>query len=236
MTKQNLTDITIVLDASTSMQGSAEKTRSAINEFIKGQQDTQGECNISLFTFSAPGNLFRGYDQKLVENTTWLNPVWEGMNIKEISRLSKENYQPCGNTALYDATGIIINKTGERFRNLKEENRPSKVLFVIMTDGEENSSREFTLSKLKDMITHQENVYSWNFLFLGADFSTTEQTIAMGLDVDRSFNFSKMNMVASYKGLSKAVSEYRTDASGCGPKLSRGFARTAKTYADAESN
>jgi hypothetical protein len=223
MTKQNLTDITILLDKSSSMASSAEKTRSAINEFIKGQQDTQGECNISLVSFSADDR----YDKE------WLKTVWEGMNIKEIRELSRENYQPSGNTALYDATGLIIERTGKRFSRMREDERPSKVLFVIMTDGEENSSRKYTLPRLRETIQEQENKYSWNFLFLGADFSTKEQTEALGLDADRSYDFGKVDLVKSYKGLSRAVSNYRV---GSAQKLSAGFSKQVKTYASQESN
>lgn len=224
MTKQNLTDITIVLDKSSSMAPDKNKTRDAINEFIKGQKNANGECRISLFTFSADDR----YDKD------WLQTIWEGINIKEISELSPESYQPNGNTALYDATGLIIEKTGKRLAAMKEEDRPSKVLFVTQSDGQENSSRIFNLQKLKEKIAVQENTYSWNFLFLGADFSTKEQTSALGLEADRSYDFSKTNFVASYKGLSRAVVDYR--CSGSGTKLSRGFTDVVKTYADQESN
>jgi hypothetical protein len=222
MTKQNLTDITIVLDESGSMSHARDKTISAINEFISGQKQTDGECRISLITFNA--NQFGG---------DWYKQIWNGINIKEIAYLSRESYSPSGGTALYDALGKTIQETGVRFKNIREENRPSKVLFVIMTDGEENSSRKFTLNRLKDMITEQENKYSWNFLFLGADFSTKEQTEALGLCDDRSYDFDKADLVKNYRGLSDAVRDYRT---GSSKKLSAGFNSVVKTYADTHSN
>jgi hypothetical protein len=224
MTKQNLTDITILLDKSSSMSGSAEKTRNAINEFILGQKTTSGDCNISLYTFSANDR----FDKE------WLKTVWEGLNIKEINELSKESYRPNGNTALYDATGEIIERTGARFAKLSENQRPEKVLFVIMTDGEENSSRQYTLSKLKEMINHQENKYSWNFLFLGADFNTEDQTKELGLDDSRSYNFSKNDLVKSFKGLSRGVSAYRTMSGN--NKLGKNFSKSLEEYADKENN
>lgn len=220
MTKQNLTDITILLDASSSMSNDRAKTVSAINEFIQGQKNTEGQCNLSLTTFHANRDIFGSKNK-------WYNKVWDGLNLKEINKLSDESYNPGGWTALYDATGKAIVDTGERLSKMREEDRPEKVLFVIMTDGEENSSREYNLNKLKEMIAHQESKYSWNFLFLGADFNTKAQTESLGLDADRSFDFAKSNMANAYKGLSRGVSEYRV---GSAKKLRGDFASVVKTY------
>lgn len=222
MTKQNSTDITIILDSSSSMAPDRDKTLSAINEFLDIQKKTDGDCRISLVTFSAPNF---AYDKD------WYKRVWDGMNIKEIAKLSKESYDPSGWTALYDAVGQAIDETGRRLSKIPESERPSKVLFVTMTDGEENKSRTFSLAKLKESIQHQETKYSWNFVFLGADFSTAKQTSALGLDADRSMDFSKQNMASNWRGLSRAVSDYRGTKES---KLYSNFADTAKTYASQE--
>ncbi len=223
MTKANLTDITILLDKSSSMSATKDRTRSAINEFIQGQRDTNGECNLTLVTFSANDR----WDKD------WLQTVWDGINIKEIRELADESYRPSGNTALYDAVGLTIERTGQRFAKLPEHERPAKVLFVTMTDGEENSSKEYHLMKIKSIIEHQETKYNWNFLFLGADFNAKENTSSLGLSDDRAYNFGKNDLVKSWKGLSKAVTQYRgTNES----KLYSNFADVAKTYADQESN
>lgn len=72
-------------------------------------------------------------------------------------------------TALFDAIGRTINSVGNRLTALTEEERPDKVLFVIMTDGFENASHEFSASKISEMINQQRNVYKWEFMFIGAN-------------------------------------------------------------------
>src|SRR6185369_17223764 len=97
-----LTDITIILDASTSMAADANRTRAAINEFISGQKQTPGECRLSLITFSAPER--RWYRSSVVDELTgWYKKVWNNLPIQEINSLSQESYLPSGNTALWDA-------------------------------------------------------------------------------------------------------------------------------------
>ena len=72
-------------------------------------------------------------------------------------------------TALLDAVGQAINQTSERLANLDEKDRPGLVIIVVMTDGLENSSREFSKSQVKEMIEHKRNEYQWHFIFLGAN-------------------------------------------------------------------
>ena len=76
-------------------------------------------------------------------------------NIRNIKPITSKEYYVCGSTALLDAIGITINKVGKTLADIKEEERPGKVMFVIITDGMENSSTEFTYDKIKEMIEHQ---------------------------------------------------------------------------------
>lgn len=76
---------------------------------------------------------------------------------------------PRGGTALYDAVGLAINETGKKLAGLTEDERPAKVVFVVQTDGFENSSREYKASDIKTMVETQTNDFNWDFMFLGAD-------------------------------------------------------------------
>ena len=77
--------------------------------------------------------------------------------------------EPRNATALLDAVGRAINETGSRLAKMPEHDRPGLVVFVVMTDGHENSSVEFSKTRIKSMIDHQQTKYSWQFIFLGAD-------------------------------------------------------------------
>jgi hypothetical protein len=231
MTKPNLTDITIILDESSSMAPDRERTLNAINEFIKGQQVVEGECNLSLYTFSAPSQLFSG--REFVQHDSWLKCVWDGINIKEISELSRDSFNPSGMTALYDAVSIVTDKVGLRLRNMPEYLRPGKVIIAIMTDGGENASKTTNLSRLREKIQNQENQWNWSYLFLGASFDTKEVTSNFGLSLDRSYNFNKCDMVKSYKGLSRALTDYRLSSNS---KLPSDFSEKIAAYSASESN
>lgn len=224
MTK-NATDITIVLDASGSMSTDQENTRNAVNEFIHSQKQVDGECRISLFTFDSG----YGIDGAHLR----LKKVWDNINIREIKELARESYTPNGGTPLYDAVHSVVDSTGERLRRLPEHERPNQVLMVIMTDGGENTSRNKNVEQLKEKIQHQENKYSWNFIFLGADFNSQEVTSSFGLSAARSVNFTKGDMVSNYKGLSGAVKEYRTSGLS---KVADNFSEVAANYTAQENN
>src|SRR5690606_12079144 len=110
-----------------------------------------------------------------------IDVVYENKPLKEVDVLSIE---PRGMTALLDAVGITIVKLGESLSAIPEQDRPARVIFVVVTDGLENSSREYTKDKVKEMVKHQDEVYNWTFIFLGANqdavFSGGEWGISKG--------------------------------------------------------
>jgi len=162
--KDNSTLIVIVLDRSSSMMAVKEPTIAGFNEFLKGQQSAPGEANISLIQF----------DDKYEVNYSMID-------IKKAEPLSNGSFVPRGSTALLDAVGKAINETGLSLSLMKEEDRPSKVIFVIQTDGEENCSREFSKEKIFSMISHQRETYSWEFIFLGADQDAIKAADSIGI-------------------------------------------------------
>ena len=121
-----------------------------------------GTCAVSLYEF----------DQKVIKH-------FVGMDIN----LVNENleYSPGGSTAMNDAIGTAVTEIGKWLSDMPEEERPSKNLIVIMTDGEENSSKEYSLQQVKDMIKEQIEKYSWEFIYLGTDITTTEYAEDLGI-------------------------------------------------------
>jgi hypothetical protein len=146
------TDITIILDRSGSMSSVKDDTIGGFNNFLSEQQKVEGEASLSLVQFD---------DQYEV--------LYIDKDIQAAARLTEETFQPRGMTALYDAVGRTVNATGQRLAALPETERPDSVLLVIMTDGFENASREFSGAQIGEMIRHQQDVYSWQFMFIGAN-------------------------------------------------------------------
>lgn len=170
MTDQQYTDITFVLDRSGSMAAIKAATEAGFNEFVAEQRGAAGRATMNLMQF----------DDHYEQVFTGLDPA----------RVRPLNLVPRGTTALLDAIGRTINETGERLAALPEEQRPGTVIIAIMTDGHENASQEFTHPMIKSMIEHQEEVYEWTFLYLGANQDAIEVGAQLGVSADRALTYS----------------------------------------------
>ncbi len=93
----------------------------------------------------------------------------------------------------------------------EENKRPEKVIFVITTDGMENSSTEFTYAKVKELISHQQDKYNCEFIFLGANIHATHEADSIGISKDNAYSFeaSKDGVEVMYNMACEAVSERR---------------------------
>jgi hypothetical protein len=106
--------------------------------------------------------------------------------------------------------GRAINETGERLAKMAEANRPGLVIFVVMTDSEENSSKEFSKARIKEMIQHQQGNYNWHFTCLGANQDAFAEAGGMGINAAGVANFSPHKLAGTYKALGTKVSRMRT--------------------------
>lgn len=169
--KKNLTEIIYVLDRSGSMGNITDDTIGAYNAYLKEQKRFDGETKISTVLFDDKYEL-----------------LFNGANIDE-AYLDHEKYYVRGMTALYDAVGKTILDVGSRLSHTPEDERPNKVIFIITTDGYENSSREFSKAQVKEMIEHQQNKYNWNFLFFGANIDSAQTAGSIGISEKMAVNF-----------------------------------------------
>jgi uncharacterized protein YegL len=181
--KENLTEIIVILDASGSMQGFTSDTIGGFNTFLQEQKKLPGEANITITTFNSinPANI-----------------IFDGVDIKKCYGLSEANYKADGMTPLYDAIGHTISSVGQRLSLMPEQERPSKVLFMISTDGMENCSRDYTQQKIKNMIEHQKNKYNWEFVFTAANIDTIFVSSGLGIGVNSSASYDQLNTKALY--------------------------------------
>jgi len=185
--KKNYTHVTLVVDRSGSMISMKNGAEEGINALLSDQFKQKGKFTTTIVDFNITSR-----------------------TIKRLARgVEKYTMFPDGGTALYDAVSDEIDATGRDLAALPESERPSKVVFVIVTDGEENSSRRATKYNVANKIKHQENNYGWKFVFQGAEESAW-QGVELGITNTRSYLASNVGQVASYGSLSNAISSYRS--------------------------
>jgi hypothetical protein len=196
MTDKNLTEIVAILDRSGSMRSFVSDTIGGYNKFIEDQKKGEGRVIVTLAQF---------------DNEYQID--YSGVDINDVKLLDETSYCPRGWTALCDAVGRTINEVGNRLSNTEEDKRPGQVIFVIITDGQENSSKEFLASKVKEMVSHQTEKYNWSFIFLGGgDLETQKvQAASIGIAAANSYNYSAnaAGTEAVYTSLSSGVSRRR---------------------------
>ena len=198
--KKNLTEMVFLLDRSGSMGYLTDDTIGGFNSMIEQQKKEDGEAYVTTV-------LFNGTHYMLHDH----------VDINEVQPMTRSDYMAYGMTALLDAVGTTINSIGERLANTPEEERPEKVIFVITTDGYENDSKEFTRDKVKDMIEHQQNKYSWVFMFLGANMDAVEEAGKYGINSSfaATYTASDIGTTSLYSCTSKAISNIRDIDTTC---------------------
>ena len=198
MTKENFTSINVIVDASSSMAPLTTDTIGSFNTFLKEQKDFPGEAVFTLCTFNT--------DYRLVHDF---------VKIASVQDLDAQTYRPGGWTALLDAMGTTIDSVGRKLASMAEEDRPSKVIFLIITDGEENRSHRYTREQIKSMVEHQKDVYSWEFVFMGANIDAITTGTSLGISVQNTLNYAPTAAGTHqlYRSVSENMSSYRASNS-----------------------
>lgn len=193
--KKNLTEMVFILDRSGSMNRLTDDTIGGFNSMIASQKEQDGEAYVTTVLFDDEYEVLHDH-----------------VNIQDIKEITRRDYYARGCTALLDAVGKTINLVGQRLSETPEEERPEKVIFVITTDGMENSSKEFTKSKVKEMIEHQQDVYSWTFMFLGANIDAVKEGTDLGIKskFSKTYTASDIGTQSVYKAVCDTVSYCRS--------------------------
>lgn len=192
---QNLTEMVFIIDRSGSMNHLQSETISGFNSMIEKQKKEPGEAFVTTILFDNQYELLHNH-----------------VNIQDAKPITDREYYARGMTALLDAVGRTINSVGERLSKTPEEERPGHVIFVITTDGHENASHEFTKAKVKEMIEHQQDKYSWTFMFLGANIDAVSEAASLGINTDfaRKYTASSIGTDTLYSGMANTVSCMRS--------------------------
>lgn len=188
------TEIIFVIDASGSMAHLVGDTIGGFNGFIESQKAIDGKATLTTVLF----------------NSSW-RILHNGVDLHEVKPMTTADYVAGGMTAMLDAIGETINRVQDRHDELGVE-KPENVLFVITTDGEENSSRKFTKSQIEKMIKHQTNGHGWKFMFLGANMDAVKEASSIGISSDWSTNYTytAKGVCDAYTTLSNATCSMRT--------------------------
>jgi uncharacterized protein YegL len=192
MVDKDYTHIAMVVDRSGSMHRIANDMNGAILQLLSDQMKEPGYCLVDITTF----------------DTTVEHP-YQGVRPDDVKG---EIILPRGSTALNDALGETIVTLGERFAGMAEEDRPGLVIFVVVTDGYENASREYTSDQIKKMVTEQTEKWGWQFIYL----ATGVDAFATGSD----YGFARGSTIAfagagqnAYGATSSSLSAARGSAS-----------------------
>jgi uncharacterized protein YegL len=199
---KNLTEIVAVVDRSGSMNSCREEMEGGFNSFIDTQKKAPGEARLTLVQFDDR------YDV-----------VHNGVPIKDVPPFQLE---PRGWTALRDAVGRAITEVGNRLDKTPEDQRPGLVVVMIVTDGKENHSREFSAAQVREMISRQEKVYNWQFMYLGANHDVFAAADAIGIQPTNATSYEEKTAGALYDGMACKLLGMRM-ASARGGKVDAAF-------------
>ena len=195
--RKNLTEIIFILDRSGSMSGLERDTIGGFNSMIEQQKKAEGEALISTVLFDNVSEVLH-----------------DRVNVKDIRPMSDRDYTVRGCTALLDTIGGAIHHIGNVHKYARPEDVPEHTMFVITTDGMENTSRRYNSEKVKQMIKRQKAKYGWEFLFLGANIDAVETASQFGIGADRAVNYQcdSEGTALNYEVVSEAISSVRCSA------------------------
>jgi hypothetical protein len=184
------------LDRSGSMQSIRTDTEGGFNAFIETQRKEPGDVHVTLAQFDDRYDL-----------------VYAGKPIADVPPLVLE---PRGMTALLDGIGKLVTDVGAELAARPEDERPEKVIVMVLTDGHENASREWRIDGIRSLIKQQEDTYSWEFLFFGADMDAVSVGRSMGFAADRSLSYgaSAQGVGGAYAAAASYTSRARSGGSG----------------------
>lgn len=194
--KADYTQIAIILDRTGSMERIRDDTIGGFNAFLSAQKAEPGFASLTLVQFDS---------QDPYEIVHRFKPV------AEVPELTRETFVPRASTPLLDAIGRGINDLEKSLVDLGEDERPSRVVMVIITDGQENASREFRKDQIEKMVREKREKSAWQFVFLSADLNAIGDALQTGMAAASTLAHDKdpRAVGAAWASLSRSVSDYR---------------------------
>lgn len=183
------TEVIIVLDRSGSMESIKTDMEGGINQFFEDQKKEPGRCSVTFTQFDNEYEI-----------------LYSGVDIQSVP---KAVLVPRSMTALLDAVGRTIKEVGDRLAKTAEADKPGRVIMLIVTDGLENASKEFTHRQVKALIEEQTSKYNWMFVYLGANQDAFSAAAGIGIKCAVNFQANAAGTSSATKGMSAGVKRYR---------------------------
>ena len=207
----------VILDKSGSMESIRKEAIDGYNETlgtIRAAQTKHGDTQeqfVSLAAFCGCG----------------IEMIYDKTPIDKAEKLTREKYEPCCVTPLFDAIGSSIKKLKNDIKDIED----AAVLVTIITDGYENASRRYNYETVRKMVEKERDKYGWEFIFLGANMDAIETAGRFGIHADRAatYNVDEKGVELNYKVLSETVACMRTSAAPVGAKWKEAIERDKKT-------
>lgn len=170
--RKGLTEVVFILDRSGSMSGLEADTIGGYNSMLSKQKKEEGEAIISTVLFDDQAEIL--HDRK---------------NLDQVEQITDKDYYVRGCTALLDAVGGAIHHIGKVQKEMPEDEKPEKTLFIITTDGMENASKQYSYDKVKKMVEKKKKKHHWEFIFLGANIDAIEVAGRFGVAANRAVRY-----------------------------------------------
>ena len=192
--KKDLTELVFILDMSGSMEHLTDDTIGGFNSVLKEHASKEGDVLVTTYLFNNDSRMLH-----------------DRLPIKDVPPMTSADYRAAGCTALIDALGEAIKHIVGIHRYARKEDIPEHTVFVITTDGMENASHKFSSDQVKQMVTHEQEKYGWEFVFLAANIDAVESAERYGIGRDRAVNYlaDSEGTEVLYETVSNAVEAVR---------------------------
>ena len=207
--KYETSELVFILDRSGSMSGLEKDTIGGFNSLIQKQRKEKGKCYVSCVLFD---------DVQEV--------IYDRVPLNEVKKMTQQQYYARGCTALLDAMGGAIHHIGNVHKYSKEE--IGKTLFIIITDGLENSSKRYTYVTIKQMVERQKEKYGWEFIFIGANMDVIQEANKFGIDQAVRYACDEEGTALNYSVLSENIIKMRTTVGNAKESLPADWAHKIK--------
>lgn len=207
--KYETSELVFILDRSGSMSGLEKDTIGGFNSLIQKQRKEKGKCYVSCVLFD---------DVQEV--------IYDRVPLNEVKKMTQKQYYAQGCTALLDAMGGAIHHIGNVHKYSKEE--IGKTLFIIITDGLENSSKRYTYVTIKQMVERQKEKYGWEFIFIGANMDVIQEANKFGIDQAVRYACDEEGTALNYSVLSENIIKMRTTVGNAKESLPDDWAHKIK--------
>lgn len=172
-TKNGITELVFIIDRSGSMSGLELDTIGGFNSMIEKQQSLEGKVYVSTVLFDDTSEV-----------------IYDRVDLKDIRKMTREDYYVRGCTALFDALGGAVKHISNIHKYAREEDVPEHTMFVITTDGMENASRKFSAGEVKKLIEKKQKKHGWEFIFIGANIDAVTAAKEVGIAPERACNYN----------------------------------------------